>query len=154
MLILSPVHTYLKLYLIRRTTFIQHISISPDRIKQIQHHTATDDILQVLRRTIIGGKPEFTKNVPPAIDRYTFYRNELSFTDGLILNGDKNRYSACSLQEYAWQTSHLGLTGTRGRAAECMYWPNISNNIKDFISHRNGERIKDREIFIGYKKRK
>ena len=69
--------------------FIQHISISPDRIKQIQHHNATDDFLQVLRRTIIGGQPDSTKNVPPAIDSYTSYRNELSFTDGLILRRDK-----------------------------------------------------------------
>ena len=68
---------------------IQHISVSLERIKEIQHHTATDDTLQVLCRTIIQGWPESTKNVPPAIDRYTPYRNELSFTDGLILRGDK-----------------------------------------------------------------
>ena len=30
---------------------IQHIFVSADRIKEIQHHTVTDDTLQVLRRT-------------------------------------------------------------------------------------------------------
>ena len=47
----------------------------------------------------------------------------------------QNSYSAGSSQHMLENfTAHLGITGTRRRAAECIYWPNMSNDIKDFIS--------------------
>ena len=92
-------------------------------------------MLQVLCRTIIEGWPESKKNFHPAIDPYTSYKNELSFTDGLILRGDKivipQALSKNMLEKL--HSSHLGITGTRRRAAECMRWPNMSNDIKDLI---------------------
>ncbi|XP_048759452.2 uncharacterized protein K02A2.6-like [Ostrea edulis] len=115
---------------------VQHISVSPDRIKEIQHYTAMDETLQVLRKTIVEGWPESVKKIPSVLDRYTSYRNELSFTDGVVLRGDRIVIPQVLRKNMLKNihSSHLGITGTRRRAAECLYWPNMNNDIKDFIS--------------------
>lgn len=115
---------------------VQHISVSPDRIKEIQHYTAMDETLQVLRKTIVEGWPESVKEIPSVVDRYISYRNELSFTDGVILRGDRIVIPQVLRKNMLKNihSSHLGITGTRRRAAECLYWPNMNNDIKDFIS--------------------
>jgi uncharacterized protein YnzC (UPF0291/DUF896 family) len=115
---------------------VQHISVSPDRIKEIQHHTAMDETLQELRKVIVEGWPESTREIPSAVDRYVSFRNELSFTDGVILRGDRivipHALRKSMLDKL--HSSHLSITGTRRRAAECLFWPKMNNNIKDFIS--------------------
>lgn len=115
---------------------IQHISISPELIKEIQRHTAKDETLQALRKTIVEGWPDLLTELPPVVGRYASYRSELSFTDGIILRGDRiivPQTLRKSMLERL-HSSHLGITGTRRRAAECLYCPNMSNDIKEFIS--------------------
>jgi hypothetical protein len=95
-----------------------------------------DETLQELRKTIVEGWPESTREIPPALDRYVSFRNELSFTDGVILRGDRivipHALRKSMLDKL--HSSYLGITGTRRRAAECLFWPNMNKDIKDFIS--------------------
>lgn len=115
---------------------IQHISVSPERVKEIQLHTAKDETLQALRKAIVEGWPDLINELPPVVGRYASYRSELSFTDGIILRGDRivvpQTLRKSMLEKL--HSSHLGITGTRRRAAECLYWPNMNNDIKEFIS--------------------
>jgi hypothetical protein len=116
--------------------FTQAISISPERLSEIRKHTQNDSTLQILRDIIISGWPSKASDIPPEIGRYFHCRDELSFYDGIILRSDRvvipSSMRRCILEKI--HSSHLGITGCLRRARENVYWPNMTNEIKEFIS--------------------
>ena len=75
---------------------------------------------------------------PEAIHSYFSFGNELSVTNGIILKG----HSRIVIPESLWlqainilhNKGHLGLSKTLERVRTCMYWPGITDAIKDSIS--------------------
>ena len=84
------------------------------------------------------GFPITSKKVPECIKSYFNFREKLSINSGIVLKGqhrvivpDKLRTQALTLLH---NKAHLGLSKTLERARMCMFWPGITDKIKDAIN--------------------
>lgn len=112
------------------------LPITERRMNIIKESTKTDQTLQSLKSVIMDGWPEDKHNVAPEVMPYFHFRDELTVVDGIILRGDRVVIPVdmrATMKEKI-HSSHLGVTGCLRRARESLYWPNMSNDIKDHIS--------------------
>ena len=58
-----------------------------DTLNQLHTATQEDDELILLKHTITNGWPNSIKEVPPEIQAYWMFQEELTIEDGLILKG-------------------------------------------------------------------
>ena len=65
-----------------------------------------------------------------------YYYYYYYYYDGIILKNDRiiipNALRKTILEKI--HSSHLGITGCLRRARENVYWPNMTNNIKEYVS--------------------
>ena len=110
-------------------------SLSVDKIHQ---HTTKDNTMQLLIQYINDGFPGLPTKCPEVIHSYFSFREELSVCNGIILKGHSRIIIPVSLRPQAinilHNKVHLGLAKTLERAISCMYWPGITDAIKDSIS--------------------
>ena len=70
------------------------------------------------------------------MDPYYSYRDELSVYDGLIFRGERFvipralRYQTMKQRH----SSHIGINGSLRSARECLFWPGMNTEIKEYIS--------------------
>ena len=67
----------------------QQLSARSDSLHQLRVSTQADDELALLRHTIMQGWPSAIKQVPPVLQQYWTFREELIVEDGLILKGTR-----------------------------------------------------------------
>ena len=60
-----------------------------DSLQQLRVSTQADDELAILKHTIMQGWPKTIKQVPPELQPYWTFREELTIEDGLILKGTR-----------------------------------------------------------------
>ena len=65
----------------------QQLSARNDSLHQLRLSTQTDDELVLLKHTIMQGWPKLMKQVPPVLQPFCTFREELTVEDGLILKG-------------------------------------------------------------------
>ena len=110
-------------------------SLSVDKIRQ---HTTKDQTMQLLIQHINKGFPESSTKLPNSIKAYFSFRDELTVYNGMVLKGHNRIVIPESLRTQAVNILHnkaqLGLNKTLERMRTCMYWPGITNDIKDSIS--------------------
>ena len=107
-------------------------------VDKIWHHTAKDQAMQLLIDHINNGFPESSTTLPDSIKADFSFRDELSVCNGIILKGHNRIIVPESLRPQAinilHNKAHLGLSKTLERASMCMYWPGITDAIKDSVS--------------------
>ena len=110
-------------------------SLSVDKIRQ---HTSKDHTMQLLIQHINDGFPDSSIKCPETIQPYFSFRDELGICNGIILKGHNRIVIPESLISQAinilYNKAHLGLSKTLERVRTCMYWPGITDAIKDSIS--------------------
>ena len=117
-----------------RINAVTYISMSPERIQQIRDATKTDTVLATLQNTIQTGWPD-RKDVPGPIVEYYSFRDELQVTDGLIFRGERLVIPK-SLKNSILKDIHRGHSGMDAclrLAREYVYWPGMSNDIKEVV---------------------
>ena len=94
--------------------------------------------MQLLIDHINNGFPESSMKIPDSIKAYFSFRDELSVCTGIILKGHNRIVIPESLRPQAinilHNKAHLGLSKTLERASMCVYWPGITDAIKDSVS--------------------
>ena len=94
-----------------------------------------DDELALLKHTIMQGWPRSIKQVPPELQPFCTFREELRVEDGLILKG--TRIVIPNMQHKAisklLHEGHLGLNKCKLRAKESMYWPELNDQLEDLV---------------------
>ena len=65
------------------------LSARSDNLNQLRVSTQTDDELALLKLTIMQRWPHSIKQVPPFLQPYWTFRDELTVEDGLILKGTR-----------------------------------------------------------------
>ncbi|KAL9989578.1 hypothetical protein ACROYT_G004142 [Oculina patagonica] len=115
---------------------IKYFPVSEERLLQIQRDTEADESLQVLKGVIQKGWPEQKSEVPRVISPYFNMRDEMSIQDGLIFRGERVVVPRASRSELLKRihSSHLGVNGCLNRARECLYWPGMTADIKNYVS--------------------
>ena len=117
---------------INHTEFLR---VTDDRLRQIQQQTVEDTALQVLKTTILTGWPETKEEVPVIIREYWAYRDELTVQNGVLFKGPQVIIPKSMRPEMLVRihSSHLGAQPCLRKARDVLYWPNMSNEIKDMI---------------------
>ena len=87
---------------------------------------------------INNGFLECSTKLPDSIKAYFSFRDELSVCNGSILKGQNKIVVPEILRPQAinilHNKAHLGLSKTLERACMCMYWPGITDAIRDSVS--------------------
>jgi hypothetical protein len=121
---------------IEEVNMMQYLPISKDRLAAIKTATENDYACRALKEVILEGWPESKQDMAPEVTPYFAYRDEMTVIDGIILRGERvviPRDMRKTMKEKI-HSSHLGITGCFRRARECLYWPNMAADIKDYIS--------------------
>ena len=113
----------------------QDLPVSAARVDDIRKHTEEDHELQELIKVILTGWPEYKSQVPHSAVPYYNVRNELTVQNGVIFRGERV-VTPKSLRRDMLQrihASHLGIDGCQRHARECLYWPRMSSEVKDYV---------------------
>ena len=99
----------------------QQLPAQSNSLQQLRMSTQTDDELAILKHTIMQGWPSSIKQVPPMLDPFWTFREELTIEDGLILKGTRiiipNNHHKAILKLI--HEGHLGLNKCKLRIFHC-----------------------------------
>ena len=114
---------------------VRYLPITNDRLSTIRENTRCDDALQLLKEVILKGWPGDKTCLPSQVHPYFPYRDELTAQDGLLFRGERVIIptSLRQVMKERIHSSHIGIEGCLRRARECLYWPNMNADIKDYI---------------------
>lgn len=126
----SPVEEH-----IEHVNMVQYLPISEPRLREIRQHTEDDVILQTLKSVIIQGWPDWKESAPPLTLPYYSFRDELTVQNGIVFKGNRAVIPKSLRLDmiHRIHASHLGIEGCLRRARECLFWPGMNAEIKDFI---------------------
>ena len=115
---------------------VQHLPIRKERLQQIQEETLLDENLNALKQLIMLGWPDDKSDVPPTLIPYYGMRDELTTQNGLIFKGERIVIptSLRSDMKKAVHSSHISIEGCLRMARECLFWPEMSTELKRYIS--------------------
>ena len=113
----------------------QQLPVRSKSLQQLRLSTQTNNELAILKHTIMQGWPKSIKQVPPVLQPFWMFREELTVEDSLILNG--TRIIIPNKQHKAFlKLIHevcLGLNKCKGRAKETVYWPGLNEQLEDLV---------------------
>lgn len=115
---------------------MRDLPVSDQKMKLISHNTETDRQFQSLKSAILDGWPNSRKQCPSELHEYWNFRDELTFIDGVILKGHRIVIPASCREQMLQKihdSSHLGVEKCLQRARDTMFWPNISNDVKNTV---------------------
>ena len=95
-----------------------------------------NDALQKLKDVILRGWPDDKSHLLVVLTPYFRFHDEMSVYDGLIFKGERLVIPKCMRPEMKAEihSSHTGINGCLRRARECMFWPGMNIDLKEFIS--------------------
>ena len=105
---------------------------SDEKTRKIQEMTQKDDVLQQLKIFITNGQPKQKSGLTGENLSYWSFQEELSVINGAIYKGCRFVIPKFTRQEILenLHQSHMGISKTKARAREAVYWPNIINILK------------------------
>ena len=111
------------------------IKVSPERLTQLQMNTAQDPTLQTLKNIVLTGWPDQHKHVPPNIQDYWNYREEISIHNGVLFKNMRIIVPRALRAEMLAKihSSHLGIESCLRKAKDLVFWPHMHADIKDVV---------------------
>lgn len=117
-------------------------------LDRIRAETVQDSQLVTLMSTILNGWPEHMAQCPLSVRDFWNFRDELSVIDQLVMKGHRIVIPRSTQYEMLQKlhTGHPGVERTLRRARDAMFWPGISQQVRDMIltcttclTHRNSK---------------
>ena len=119
-----------------RVNAIKLLPMTDERLEEMRNSTRNDAVLRQLNEVIQTGWPEVKEGLPAALAPYFCFRDEMSIYDGLVFKGERllipNQMR--STMKECLRSSHIGVNGCLRRASECMYWPGMTAELKEYIA--------------------
>ena len=114
---------------------VSHLRVSKKTAKALKETTSQDDVMKLLKEVIINGWPEKKDDVPVQIAPYFSFRDELTVHDGLIMKGERIVIPKAERHRIKERihSSHLGQGSALRRARECVYWPGMTDEIRQMV---------------------
>ncbi|XP_014664331.1 PREDICTED: uncharacterized protein K02A2.6-like [Priapulus caudatus] len=112
-----------------------HLSLPEENIPKMRKHTCEDEGLQALKSTIMTGWPECKAQLSPHVIPYFNLRDELTVVDGLIFRGERLVVPKAMRRDVKTDLhiGHSGVEATLRRAREYVYWPQMAQEITEWI---------------------
>ncbi|CAH1252634.1 RTL1 [Branchiostoma lanceolatum] len=117
-----------------QVNMVDELIMSSPTIEDIQRHTENDQEMQKLKQYIRDGFPEKGK-LPASMVPYFHVRDQLAFQNGTVFKGQcavvpkTLRYDMLK----RLHASHMGTDASLRHAKECIYWPGMSAQVKDYV---------------------
>ena len=105
-------------------------------LERIRVATQADPILSQLKHQISQEWPYVRRGIPDSIHPFWNYRDELLVEEGLIFKTHKLVIPTSQKQEFL-RDLHIGHSWeekTLLQAQECVFWPGIMEDIKEYIN--------------------
>ena len=114
----------------------ESLPVSQERWQQLNHASENDNVCRELRATIQNGWPENKSEVPECVLPYYDSRDELTIQGNLIFKGQLLVVPAAVRTELisVAHASHIGIEGCLRKMRECLYWPRMTTQVKDYLS--------------------
>ena len=116
---------------------IDAVPISRTSETKIRAATLQDETSQVLLQYVSTGWPQTIQECEPAARSYYSVRHEITCDEsGLLYKGLRiiiPRSIRAEIREKL-HAAHTGVESTLRRARECVYWPGISAELKDYVA--------------------
>jgi hypothetical protein len=114
---------------------LQDIPVSAKTYQDIREATQGDSELQAVKLLIIKGWPSKLTDIQRRLQPYFHARDQLAVLDGVIYKGSQLiipvAYRPNILNKL--HTSHQGVAATLRRARSCVYWPEMSEDVRRHI---------------------
>ena len=112
-----------------------NIPVSSSEIDLIHGETAKDPTLNLLRHYIHMGWPVDRGMLPHEIHTFWNYREDLSMKNGQITKGARLMIPSALRRKVLEQIheGHLGIEKCMLRARDSVFWPGISNKIRETV---------------------
>ena len=109
---------------------------SPELIQKLERNASADPEYQGLKHQIIRGWPTDTKTIPDFLKLYATFADELTVAGPFVFKGSRVvvPFGARDDVIARLHKSHNGTNGCLRRARETVYFPGISNVIKQTVS--------------------
>lgn len=114
---------------------IKDLRISDQRIQIIRQETISDKHMQLLANVIQKGWPNSVEQVDESLRMYWKYKEEMNTQQGLILKGDRIVIPSALRSDFLKRLhlSHSGIEASLKLARDTVFWPGITNHIKDCV---------------------
>ena len=116
-----------------RVNAVKLLPMTEERLEELRTSTSSDEVLQQVIQT---GWPNEKNQLPAVLAPYFTYRDELSVYDGLVFKGKRLLIPKQMRQKMKERlhSSHIGINGCLRRARECLFWPGMTAEIKEYVS--------------------
>ena len=106
---------------------------SNERLEELCEATAKDHQLQLLAKTVHKGWPPMFKDCPCSIQSYWCFRDDNTYEDGILYKGVRliMPQSERKSTQKVLHMGHYAIDKMNLRARETVYWPGITDDIKD-----------------------
>ena len=123
---------------VKSLEFVDHtenLRVSPPRLAKIEHASVQDQVCTALRQVILQGWPNDIHKCEPCLRPFYQFRGELTVQGQLVFRGSR-LFVPSALRKESMSlahSSHIGLGGCLRRLRECMFWPRMNSEMKDFV---------------------
>uniref|UniRef100_A0A8D2J594 Gypsy retrotransposon integrase-like protein 1 n=1 Tax=Varanus komodoensis TaxID=61221 RepID=A0A8D2J594_VARKO len=113
-----------------------YLNVTDQQLHQIKQHTEIDKSLQALKSVVLNGWPDSKEEVPLIVREYWTFRDEIGIQDGILYKGPRVIILKSLRSEVLKRihASHIGGEACYRQAQDTLYWPNMQNEIRDFVS--------------------
>ena len=110
-----------------QVNMLQYFPVKDETFCQIQHLTQEDAILKTLAGVITHGWSDSKLRIPPEVQDYFPFKEELTLQNGVIFKGDRVviPFQMRADLKRKLHASHLGVQACQRRAREAFYWPGM-----------------------------
>ena len=117
-----------------QVNMLQYLPVKDETLCQIQNLTQEDAILKTLVGVIKQGWPESKLRLPPQVQDYFPFKEELTLQNGVIFKGDRViiPFQMRAELKMKLHSSHLGVQACQRRAREASYWPGMYKEIEEY----------------------
>ena len=105
-------------------------------LQELRQHAEKDQEYQALKETILQGFPNAKANLPIPLKKFWSIKDHLSVEDGFIVHGCR-LFIPTSLRPSILNRlheAHQGISRSQARARLTLYWPNIDQDIEDYVN--------------------
>jgi len=111
------------------------IVTTPENEKRLKEALNSDPVLKIVKNYVEKGWPTHKTNVPVAVKKYWFIRNEIFLHKDILFYKRRIIVPESLKQEFLTllHEAHQGVVSTNLLAQESVYWPGITSEIEDMV---------------------
>lgn len=106
-------------------------------LERVSQHMKTDETMKELVKISSQGWPVDKQDVPEELRQFWPYRDEISAQAGIVYRGTRVIIPKAMRKDMLekMHASHRGFQATLDRAKDSIFWPSISNDLKNITEH-------------------